>query len=209
MIHGDTRAQRKLRCGDASHTRNQKHNPALPPTHHHAGPNATSAAAEKAAATAAAAAAKKQEPRSRTLHGVDVDGPGCGAHGYLSPTHTVPGFHLACIEERKVSRDGSTDDDTVVSVTLFQDGQGTGNQTLTLPAIDGEEGETVRSADAADFLFQVRPAGPRGCRRRYRGGPRSSEVSFSSLAVSLSSSSSASSLVEMLVMLALLTIFPF
>ncbi|CAM9163624.1 unnamed protein product [Scytosiphon promiscuus] len=125
-----------------------------------AGPNATSAAAETAAATAAAAAAaaKKQKPLSRSLHAVDVEGPGCGAHSYLSPTHVVPGFHLACVEERKVPRDGASDDGTVVSVTLFQDGQGAGNQTLTLPTALREEGEGAdagRSANGADFLFRA------------------------------------------------------
>ena len=61
---------------------------------------------------------------SRSLHTVDVDGPDCGAHSFLSPTHVVKGFHLACVE-----RVGTTGD---VSVTLFPHGQGKGNQTLTL-----------------------------------------------------------------------------
>lgn len=84
-----------------------------------AGGTDLSAAKDVSAASGAAV-----KPRPNSLHTVDVHGPDCGAHGFLSPTHVVKGFHLACVE-----RVGTTGD---VSVTLFPHGQGKGNQTLTL-----------------------------------------------------------------------------
>ena len=73
--------------------------------------------------------------RSRSLHGVDVDGSDCGAQAFLSPTHVVSGFHLACIQPQE--------DSSGLSVTLFVHGQSKGNHTLSLPA----------SEDATDAFY--------------------------------------------------------
>eukprot|EP00903_Cladosiphon_okamuranus_P005392 g5381.t1 len=81
---------------------------------------------------AAAVKPKAKEPLSRSLHSVDVDGPGCGAHAYLSPTHKVHGFHLACVEQQPAGG--------AVSVMLFPHGQGAGNHTLTVQVAGEEEG---------------------------------------------------------------------
>ncbi|CAM9884149.1 unnamed protein product, partial [Ectocarpus sp. 12 AP-2014] len=90
----------------------------------------TPAAGETAGeATADSAKTNAKPPLSRSLHAIDVSGPGCGAHRYLSPTHAVSGFHLACIEEEAGTSGGGGG---VVSVTLFRDGRGEGNQTLAL-----------------------------------------------------------------------------
>lgn len=88
---------------------------------------------------------KPKQPLSRSLHGVDVDGPGCGAHAFLSPTHKVHGFHLACVEQRSAGG--------AVSVTLFPHGQGAGNQTLTVQMAGGGGGG-LESAREALFVSQ-------------------------------------------------------
>lgn len=107
-----------------------------------------------ARSNSAAAAVKPKAPLSRSLHGVDVDGPGCGAHAFLSPTHKVPGFHLACIEQQPGGGD-------VVSVTLFPHGQGAGNQTLAVQMAGVGEDEIE---SAREILF-VRRSRLNVCRR--------------------------------------------
>lgn len=92
-------------------------------------------------------AVKPKGPLSRSLHGVDVEGPGCGAHAFLSPTHKVQGFHLACVEQQPGGGG--------VSVTLFPHGQGAGNQTLTVQ-MTGEEEGGLESARAILFVRQSR-----------------------------------------------------
>lgn len=66
-----------------------------------------------------------------SMHYVDTTGDDCGAHQFLSPTTLVPGFHLACLQPEESTGD--------ISVTLFMDGQATGNQTLTLPTLEASE----------------------------------------------------------------------
>lgn len=90
---------------------------------------------------------KPKAPLSRSLHSIDVDGPGCGAQAFLSPTHKVPGFHLACVEQQPGGR--------AVSVTLFPLGQGAGNQTLVVP-MTGEAEEGPKSARAVLFVRHSR-----------------------------------------------------
>lgn len=84
---------------------------------------------------------------------MDVSGPGCGAHRYLSPTHAVSGFHLACIEEEEAGSSGGGGG--VVSVTIFRDGRGEGNQTLAL--------QTPPDSSSATSVLHVRHIVDKAC----------------------------------------------
>lgn len=83
-----------------------------------------------------------RKPLPSSLHGVDVAGPDCGAQAFLSPTHVVLGFHLACLQPQGDSGD--------VSVTLFLHGQSKENDTLLLATSD--------NANKDDGDFHVREA---------------------------------------------------
>lgn len=91
-----------------------------------------------------------------SMHYVDTTGDDCGAHQFLSPTTLVPGFHLACLQPEESTGD--------ISVTLFMDGQATGNQTLTLPTLEASETALhVRSnyeTQRRQFQYTPPPAPP-------------------------------------------------
>lgn len=92
--------------------------------------------------TALETANSPHKPLRSSLHGVEVDGPDCGAQAFLSPTHVVLGFHLACLQPQGDSGD--------VSVTLFLHGQSKENDTLMLATSD--------NANKDDGDFHVRGA---------------------------------------------------